>query len=167
MTEPIKPTEYPFISLTVNGKRVERSVPSRTTLVDLLRDELGLTGTHVGCEHGVCGACSVLLDGDPVRSCCMFAVQVDGQSVTTVEGLAPEQGALSRLQDAFCEKHALQCGYCTPGMLISCEALLRKNARPSESEIREAISGNLCRCTGYEQIVQAVKYATESEASHD
>jgi carbon-monoxide dehydrogenase small subunit len=159
---PGSPTEQPTVTLTVNGVTIERSVPARTTLVDLLRDDLRLTGTHVGCEHGVCGACSVLLDGEPVRSCCVFAIQVDGQSVTTVEGLAPEQGALSRLQDAFCERHALQCGYCTPGMLISCEALLRKTAKPTESEIREAISGNLCRCTGYEQIVQAVMFATES-----
>ncbi|MGB7182897.1 MAG: (2Fe-2S)-binding protein [Burkholderiaceae bacterium] len=147
------------VQLTVNGQAVERYVEPRTTLVDFLRDDLGLTGTHVGCEHGVCGACSVLLNGDPVRSCCAFAVQVDGQSVTTVEGLAPTRGELSVLQDAFCEKHALQCGYCTPGMLIACEALLQRNANPTEYEIRDAISGNLCRCTGYEQIVQAVKFA--------
>lgn len=148
------------VQIRVNGVSYERMVEPRTTLVDFLRDELALTGTHVGCEHGVCGACSVLLDGEPVRSCCMFAVQAAGMNVTTVEGLAPQRGQMSVLQDAFCEKHALQCGYCTPGMLIACHALLQSNPHPSEDEIREAISGNLCRCTGYEPIVQAVKHAT-------
>ncbi len=157
-----KPSENPEVTLTVNGQQVQRHVPARTTLVDFLRDELALTGTHVGCEHGVCGACSVLLDGEAVRACCVFAVQVSGQKVTTVEGLAPERGVLSRLQDAFCEKHAMQCGYCTPGMLVSCEALVRRNPKPTEAQIREAISGNLCRCTGYEQIIQAVQFATGS-----
>ena len=154
------------ISLTVNGKVQRCTIEPRTTLVDLLRDQLALTGTHVGCEHGVCGACSVLLDGDPVRSCCLFAVQVDGQSVTTVEGLAPARDQLSRIQDAFCEKHALQCGYCTPGMLVACSALLQKHPKPSEAQVREAISGNLCRCTGYQQIVDAVLYATGAEGQH-
>ena len=154
------------ISLTVNGKVQRCTIEPRTTLVDLLRDQLALTGTHVGCEHGVCGACSVLLDGDPVRSCCLFAVQVDGQSVTTVEGLAPARDQLSRIQDAFCEKHALQCGYCTPGMLVACSALLQKHPKPSEAQVREAISGNLCRCTGYQQIVDAVLYATGVEGQH-
>jgi aerobic carbon-monoxide dehydrogenase small subunit len=145
----------------VNGQLQARDVEPRTSLVDFLRDDLRLTGTHVGCEHGVCGACSVLLDGQPVRSCCMFAVQADGLAVTTVEGLAPERGAMSKIQDAFCEKHALQCGYCTPGMLIACHALVASNPHPTEAEVREAISGNLCRCTGYQQIVDAVLYATK------
>lgn len=147
------------IQITVNGESFTRMVEPRTTLVDFLRDQLLLTGTHVGCEHGVCGACTVLLDGEPVRSCCMFAVQADGMSITTVEGLAPQRNSLSRIQDAFCEKHALQCGYCTPGMLIACHALLAENPNPDEEQIREAISGNLCRCTGYQQIVDAVKHA--------
>jgi carbon-monoxide dehydrogenase small subunit len=156
------------VQIKVNGAVQARLVEPRTTLVDFLRDELGLTGTHVGCEHGVCGACSVLLDGDPVRSCCMFAVQAEGMSVTTVEGLAPERGTLSKIQDAFCEKHAMQCGYCTPGMLIACHALVQQTPHPTEAQIREAIGGNLCRCTGYQQIVDAVKYATApQEPVHD
>jgi aerobic carbon-monoxide dehydrogenase small subunit len=162
MKRPLAP-----ISLTVNGVLREAQVEPRTTLVDFLRETLGLTGTHVGCEQGVCGACSVLLDGQPVRSCCMFAVQADGMMVTTVEGLAPERGTMSPLQDAFCEKHALQCGYCTPGMLVSCSALLDANPHPDEEQIREAISGNLCRCTGYQQIVDAVKHATAKVAGHE
>jgi len=152
------------VEITVNGKAYSRLVEPRTTLVDFLREHLSLTGTHIGCEHGVCGACSVLLDGDPVRSCCMFAVQADGMAVTTVEGLAPERGTLSKIQDAFCEKHALQCGYCTPGMLIACHALVEKNPHPDEAQIRDAIGGNLCRCTGYQQIVEAVKHATGAES---
>jgi aerobic carbon-monoxide dehydrogenase small subunit len=151
------------IAIEVNGVLRTAQVEPRTTLVDFLRDGLGLTGTHVGCEHGVCGACSVLLDGEPVRSCCMFAVQADGLAVTTVEGLAPQRGQLSKIQDSFCEKHALQCGYCTPGMLIACHALIERNPSPDEAQIREAISGNLCRCTGYQQIVDAVKHATAGE----
>jgi carbon-monoxide dehydrogenase small subunit len=158
-------TKKMTVQIKVNGVIQPRDVEPRTTLVDFLRDELGLTGTHVGCEHGVCGACSVLLNGDPVRSCCMFAVQADGMSVTTVEGLAPERGTLSKIQDAFCEKHAMQCGYCTPGMLIACQALVEKTPHPSEAQIREAISGNLCRCTGYQQIVDAVKHATAPEGT--
>lgn len=153
------------VEIVVNGTPRRAVVEPRITLVDFLRDHLGLTGTHVGCEHGICGACSVLLDGDPVRACCAFAVQVDGMSVTTVEGLAPARGQLSKLQDAFCEAHAMQCGYCTPGMLIACHDLLARNPRPSEEEIREAIGGNLCRCTGYQQIVDAVKLATGQEAA--
>ncbi len=156
MTMPSKIT----VQIRVNGVSQQRDVEPRTTLVDFLRDELGLTGTHVGCEHGVCGACSVLLNDEPVRSCCMFAVQADGMAVTTVEGLAPDRGSLSKIQDAFCEKHALQCGYCTPGMLVACHALVAKTPHPSEAQVREAISGNLCRCTGYQQIVDAVLYAT-------
>jgi len=151
------------VQIRVNGVLQEREVEARTTLVDFLRDELGLTGTHVGCEHGVCGACSVLLNNEPVRSCCMFAVQADGMEVTTVEGLAPERGSLSKIQDAFCEKHALQCGYCTPGMLIASHALVAQTPHPSEAQVREAISGNLCRCTGYQQIVDAVLHATAGQ----
>ena len=147
------------ISVTVNGELVERRVLPRVTLVDLLRDELGLTGTHVGCEQGVCGACSVLLDGAPVRACLLFAVQADGHEVRTVESLAPSGGGLGRLQEAFWETHAMQCGYCTPGILITADALLRSNPDPSEAEVRAAISGNLCRCTGYQQIVEAIGLA--------
>ena len=148
------------VEIKINGLIRTQTIEPRTTLIDFLRDHLGLTGTHAGCEHGVCGACSVLLDGDPVRSCCMFAVQANGMSVTTVEGLAPQRGCLSKIQDAFCETHALQCGYCTPGMLIACHALVDKTPQPDEAQIRDAIGGNLCRCTGYQQIVDAVKLAT-------
>ena len=155
------------VEFILNGKEETGYAEPRMLLTDFLRHEIGATGTHVGCEHGVCGACSVLLDGEPVRSCCLFAVQVDGQSVTTVEGLAPQRDQLSKLQDAFCEKHALQCGYCTPGMLIACHSLLQDTPHPSEAQVREAISGNLCRCTGYQQIVDAVLHATAPEgASH-
>ena len=149
---------YP-VALEVNGKRVEAQVPSRQTLVDFLRDTLRLTGTHVGCEHGICGACSVLLDGEPVRSCLMYAVQAEGCAVTTIEGLALPDGTPDALQDAFCEAHALQCGYCTPGMIVASHALLEANSTPTEAEIRDAIGGNLCRCTGYQQIVDAVQLA--------
>jgi aerobic carbon-monoxide dehydrogenase small subunit len=147
------------ISLHVNGVTHSAMVEPRVTLVDFLRDQMGLTGTHVGCEHGVCGACSVLFDGEPIRSCLIFAVQADGQSITTVEGLKDEDGTLGILQDSFWETHALQCGYCTPGMLIAGQALLSRNPEPSDAEIREAISGNLCRCTGYVQIVDAIRLA--------
>jgi carbon-monoxide dehydrogenase small subunit len=147
------------ITLTVNGARLERAVSARLSLVDFLRDELDLTGTHVGCEHGSCGACSVLLDGEAVRACLIFAVQADGHEVTTVEGIGDEAGGLSPLQDAFWETHAMQCGYCTPGMLIAAEALLAETPAPSDAEIREAIGGNLCRCTGYGQIVEAIRLA--------
>lgn len=147
------------ITLEVNGVQRTGTAPARMTLVDFLRDVLRLTGTHVGCEHGICGACSILLDGEPVRSCLMYAVQADGHRVTTVEGLASADGSLSVLQDSFCETHALQCGYCTPGMLIASHALLKTEPNPTEAQIREAISGNLCRCTGYQQIVEAVKLA--------
>ncbi len=147
------------IELTVNGRTRDVSVPPRMTLVDCLRDELRLTGTHVGCEHGVCGACSVLLDGAPIRSCLMYAVQAEGHDVTTVEGLADADGTLSAIQDSFWENHAMQCGYCTPGMLIAGQALLAENSDPTEADIREAISGNLCRCTGYQQIVEAIAEA--------
>jgi len=147
------------VAIAVNGRVHRIAVEPRTTLVDFLRDELRLTGTHVGCEHGVCGACSVLLDGDPVRACLMFAVQADGRQITTVEGLAPGPGELSILQDAFCETHALQCGYCTSGMLIAAHALLNQTLEPTREGIVEAIGGNLCRCTGYQQIVEAVELA--------
>ena len=149
------------VTLTVNGRKRTAEVAPRLTLVDFLREELRLTGTHVGCEHGVCGACSVVFDGVAIRSCLMFAVQADGHEITTVEGLAAKDGALSALQDAFWDCHAMQCGYCTPGMLIAAHALLASSPNPSEAEIREAISGNLCRCTGYVQIVEAVAQAAK------
>ena len=155
---------YP-VSVEVNGVARRASVPARLSLVDWLRDELRLTGTHVGCEHGICGACSVLLDGEPVRSCLMYAVQADGHRVATVEGLTSPDGTLSVLQDSFCQMHALQCGYCTPGMLIAAQALLDATPQPTEAEIREAIGGNLCRCTGYQQIVEAVQHAAERLAA--
>ncbi len=145
------------ITLTVNGREMSGYAEARVTLVDFLRDVLGQTGTHIGCEHGVCGACSVVLDGKPVRSCLMYAVMADGHEITTVEGLEGPEGELSPLQDAFWENHAMQCGYCTPGMLIATHTLLQENPYPDEAEIREAIGGNLCRCTGYQQIVEAVQ----------
>ena len=157
-------TLYP-VTIEVNGVRRSASAPARLTLVDLLRDELRLTGTHVGCEHGICGACSVLLDGEPVRSCLMFAVQADGHRVTTVEGLTKADGTLSVLQDSFCQTHGLQCGYCTPGMLIAAHALLTATPHPTDEQIRDAIGGNLCRCTGYQQIVDAVQHAAERLAA--
>ncbi len=149
------------ISVTVNSKLHRARVPARLTLVDFLRDVLGLTGTHVGCEHGVCGACSVLLDGRPMRACLLFAVQAEGAAVVTVEGLAPGPDALGVLQDSFWETHALQCGFCTSGMLIAAHALLQQTLKPSREEIRAAIGGNLCRCTGYKQIVDAIGLAAE------
>jgi carbon-monoxide dehydrogenase small subunit len=149
------------ITLTVNGREMSGHAEARLTLVDFLRDVLGQTGTHIGCEHGVCGACSVVMDGKPVRSCLMFAVMADGHDITTVEGLEGPAGELSPLQDAFWENHAMQCGYCTPGMLIATHALLQENPDPNEAEIREAIGGNLCRCTGYQQIVEAVQMAAK------
>jgi len=147
------------VAIEVNGKRCEARVPARLSLVDWLRDELRLTGTHVGCEHGICGACSVMLDGEPVRSCLMYTAQANGHRITTVEGLAKPDGSMSALQDAFCETHGLQCGYCTPGMLIAAQGLLNSNPNPTEEQIRDAIGGNLCRCTGYQQIVEAVELA--------
>jgi len=148
------------VSVTVNGTRYERSVDPRLLLSDFLRHELGLTGTHVGCEHGVCGACTVLFDGEPVRSCLMFAVQANGHEITTVEALGTPEN-LHPLQEAFWEAHAVQCGFCTPGFLISLVPFLEENPNPTEEEIREAISGNLCRCTGYQHIVDAVRLAAE------
>jgi carbon-monoxide dehydrogenase small subunit len=149
------------IELDVNGETRGAEVEARTSLLDCLRDQLLLTGAHAGCEHGVCGACTVLLDGVPVRSCLMFAVQADGYAITTIEGLAPGAGELSILQDAFCETHGMQCGYCTPAMILTAHALLASNPDPSRDEIVEAISGNLCRCTGYAQIVEAISLAAE------
>jgi len=144
------------ITLTVNGETRALEVEPRLLLSDALRHGLGLTGTHVGCEHGVCGACTVLWDGEPVRSCLIFAVQAEGAELTTVEGLAPEAGALHPLQEAFRAEHALQCGFCTPGILMSLVAFLRERPDPDDREVREALSGHLCRCTGYENIVRAV-----------
>jgi aerobic-type carbon monoxide dehydrogenase small subunit (CoxS/CutS family) len=143
------------VRLTVNGTERQARVPPRLLLADLLREEFGLTGTHLGCEHGACGACTVLVDGEPVRSCLLFAVQADGCRVDTVEGLAGADGALHPLQEAFRARHALQCGFCTPGMLMTLTAYLREHSSPTESDIREILSGNLCRCTGYQNIVQA------------
>ena len=152
------------IAVEVNGVKRAGQVSARTSLVDWLREDLRLTGTHIGCEHGICGACSVMLDGEPVRSCLIYAVQANGHSVITVEGLARPDGSLSILQDSFCETHGLQCGYCTSGMLIAAQALLNVNPRPSEEQIREAIGGNLCRCTGYQQIVEAIELAAQRMA---
>jgi len=148
------------VSVTVNGTHYERTVEPRLLLSDFLRHELGLTGTHVGCEHGVCGACTIIFDGQPVRSCLMLAVQADGHQITTVEGLGTMDD-LHPLQEAFREVHAVQCGFCTPGFLMSLVPFLEENPHPTEPEIREAISGNLCRCTGYQHIVDAVKLAAE------
>ncbi len=148
------------VTVTVNGTQYERTVEPRLLLSDFLRHELGLTGTHVGCEHGVCGACTVLLDGQPVRSCLMFAVQADGHEILTVEGLGT-MDHLHPLQEAFRETHAVQCGFCTPGFLMTLVPFLEENPDPTEAEIREAMSGNLCRCTGYQHIVDAVRLAAE------
>ena len=148
------------ISLSVNGESVTREVESRTLLVHFVREELDLTGTHVGCDTTSCGACTVLLNGRAVKSCTVFAVQADGGTVETIEALV-EDGQLHPLQEGFWEKHGLQCGYCTPGMIMSAKHLLEKNPQPSEEEIRWGISGNLCRCTGYNNIVEAIQYAAE------
>src|SRR5947209_8442879 len=152
------------INLEVNGRTYQRSVEPRLLLSDFLRHELRLTGTHVGCEHGVCGACTVLVDQEPTRSCLMLAIQADGASITTVEGLADGQ-LLHPVQQAFWDAHGLQCGFCTSGMLITTVALLRDHPRPSDREIREALSGNLCRCTGYQNVVKAVRLAAEGLAA--
>lgn len=146
------------ISLVINGDPVDAIVKDNLTLLDFLRDKLGLTGTKKGCEEGECGACTVLLDGDPVNSCCTFAVECDGHEILTIEGIAKD-GKLHPLQKQFIEKWALQCGYCTPGMIMSAYALLKRNPNPTELEIREAIEGNLCRCTGYAKIVEAIQAA--------
>ncbi len=145
-----------LITLTVNGAEHEVVVESRRTLADVLRHDLGHTGTHLGCEHGICGACTVLLDDAPVRACLVFGVQADGRAVRTVEGLAPTDGELSDLQQAFSRCHALQCGFCTPGFLMLAEAFLAEYPDPSEDDVREVVAANLCRCTGYQGIVEAI-----------
>jgi aerobic carbon-monoxide dehydrogenase small subunit len=150
------------LAVNVNGKRYEHTVPVRRTLADFLRNDLRMTGTHLGCEHGVCGACTVLLDGHSVRSCLMLAVQVHGREITTVEGIAPSRDTLHPIQAAMRDNHGLQCGFCTPGILTTLVEFLRDNPTPTEEEVRIAISGNLCRCTGYEGIVAAAMQA----ASH-
>src|SRR5450631_4301907 len=149
------------IELDINGTVRELEVEPRTTLLDCLRDQLALTGAHAGCEHGVCGACTVLFDGVAVRSCLIFAVQAEGSKLTTIEGVSPGPGEMSPIQDAFCETHGMQCGYCTPAMILAAHSLLLKNPSPSREDIVEAISGNICRCTGYTQIVEAIALAAE------
>jgi aerobic carbon-monoxide dehydrogenase small subunit len=149
------------VTIKVNEKEYKRNVEPRLLLSDFLRHELGLTGTHVGCEHGVCGACTILFNGESARSCLMFAIQADGHHITTVEGLAKDKDDLHPIQRAFWEAHGLQCGYCTPGILMTLVPFLKQNPNPTEDEIRHAISGNLCRCTGYQHIVDAVKLAAE------
>ena len=157
------PEELHDVRLTVNGTPRPVRVPARRLLSDALRHDLGLTGTHVGCEHGVCGACTVLLDGRPVRSCLVFAVSVAGQEVTTVEGLANEDGSLGPVQQAFVECHGLQCGFCTPGFVVSITAFLRDHPDPTDEEVRDGLSGNLCRCTGYQGIIAAVRLAAAGQ----
>ncbi|MFK7764403.1 MAG: (2Fe-2S)-binding protein [Roseobacter sp.] len=149
------------ISVTVNGRTREAFVPPRMLLSDFIRHELELPGTHVGCEHGVCGSCNVIVDGKALRSCLMFAVQADGSAITTIEGYSKD-GALHPIQQAFWEEHGLQCGFCTPGMLAAAKELLDANPDPSDADIREAISGNLCRCTGYEFIINAIRSAAKA-----
>ena len=153
------------ITVTINGKSYERVVEVRMTLADFLRGELDLTGTHLGCEHGVCGACTVVIDGEAVRSCLLLAAQADGAEITTVEGLA-RGTELHPLQKAFQDQHALQCGFCTPGFLMTACAFLKEIPKPTEAEVREAISGNLCRCTGYQPIVRAILQAAEEDVGH-
>ncbi|HEX2383526.1 MAG TPA: (2Fe-2S)-binding protein [Acidimicrobiales bacterium] len=150
------------LQVTVNGQQRTATVEPRVTLADFLRDECRLTGTHLGCEHGVCGACTVLVDGSAVRSCLMFAVQADGADVTTIEGIAAADGELSPVQAAFRDCHGLQCGFCTPGFVVSVTAFLRDNPSPDDEDIRDALAGNLCRCTGYQGIIQAVRRAAET-----
>lgn len=152
------------ITVTVNGTEYTRQVASRTLLVDLIRDDLRLTGTHIGCEEGICGACTVTVDGQLVKSCLFLAVQADGKEVTTVEGLTPK-GGTSRLQESFRDNFALQCGFCTSGMVVAADALLRENPDPSEQEIKEHLVGNLCRCTGYLSIIDAVRAAANQEVT--
>ena len=159
-----EPARSLTLSVAVNGETYEREVEARRLLVHFLRDDLDLTGTHVGCDTGNCGACTILLDGQAVKSCMLLAVQADGAEVTTVEGLGPD-GELTLLQRSFSEHHALQCGYCTPGMLLSATHLLERNSAPDESEIRKALQGNICRCTGYVNIVRAVKAVADGEVT--
>jgi carbon-monoxide dehydrogenase small subunit len=168
----VRPTPTPVadpslsraVAVTVNGRRYERTVATRKTLADFIREDLGLTGTHLGCEHGVCGACTVRLDGEIVRSCLLLAVQCDGRALQTIEGVAPGPQELSVMQEAFWEKHGLQCGFCTPGMVLTATDLLEGTPHPTEAEVREAMGGNLCRCTGYQFIVDAVLAAAEAGA---
>jgi len=150
------------VRLTINGHEYAGEVEPRKLLTDFLRDDLGLTGTHVGCEHGVCGACTILFNGEPVRSCLLFAIQMNGADLKTVEGIAPNATELHPLQEKFWELHGLQCGFCTPGILLTAEALLKEIPNPSELEIREWLSGNLCRCTGYQNIVTAIQEAAKT-----
>jgi aerobic carbon-monoxide dehydrogenase small subunit len=150
------------VAVRVNGTVCRHTVESRLTLADFLRERCGLTGTHLGCEHGVCGACTVLLDGEAVRACLVFAVQADGREVTTIEGLSASDGSLSPLQAAFRDHHGLQCGFCTPGFIVSATALLRDQPHPSDEQIRVGLSGNLCRCTGYQGIIAAVRAAADA-----
>jgi aerobic carbon-monoxide dehydrogenase small subunit len=152
------------VEMTVNGERRRGVVEPRLTLADFLREQCALTGTHLGCEHGVCGACTVFVDGEAVRACLMFAVQAVGAEVTTIEGLGGADGDLTPVQEAFRQEHGLQCGFCTPGFVVSVTALLQENPKPSATEIREALSGNLCRCTGYQGIIAAVKRASATGA---
>ncbi|MCC7484273.1 MAG: (2Fe-2S)-binding protein [Burkholderiales bacterium] len=152
------------ITLTVNGERVSREAEARWSLADFLRDELDLTGTRLGCEHGACGACTVLLDGRPVCACLVLAVQANRRDIVTIEGLTPREGGLSALQESFRKHHALQCGYCTSGMIVAAHALLQRQPRPTREAVREAISGNLCRCTGYVPIVDAILAAAAGTA---
>lgn len=159
--ETVSNRDLKTINLKVNGDEHTVSIEPRMLLSDVLRDEIRLTGTHVGCEHGICGACTILLDDRPVRSCLIYGVQADGAELKTVEGLAKEDGTLHPLQQGFWEKHGLQCGFCTPGFLMTAYHFLQENPQPTREEIREAISGNLCRCTGYQNIVDAVEYAAE------
>jgi carbon-monoxide dehydrogenase small subunit len=154
-------TDFHDITLSVNGKQYRRRVESRVLLSDFIRHDLVLAGTHVGCEHGVCGACTVLLDGEPVRSCLMLAVQARNHEISTIEGLTNKDGEYHPLQQAMHDHHGLQCGYCTPGILMTMTAFLDENPSPGEDEVREALSGNLCRCTGYQNIVDAVMAAAE------
>jgi carbon-monoxide dehydrogenase small subunit len=158
-----KPASSLVVSVDVNGEQIEQEVPARRLLVHFLRDDLGLTGTHVGCDTGNCGACTVHVDGEPVKSCMLLAVQADGATIRTIEDLAPD-GELTPLQKCFNEHHALQCGYCTPGMLMSATALLERNPHPTEEEVRVALQGNICRCTGYVNIVEAVLAAGKAGA---
>ena len=151
------------ITLTVNGERRHGRAEPRKTLADFLREDLALTGTHLGCEHGVCGACTVLVDGDAVRACLMFAVQAEGADVVTIEGIGPADGSLGPVQEAFRQAHGLQCGFCTPGFIVSVTAFLAANPQPTDDEIREGLSGNLCRCTGYQGIINAVRRAAAGE----
>ena len=151
--------DHPVVSMTINGVTMRGNPEPRKTLADFLREDCELTGTHIGCEHGVCGACTILMDGEAVRSCLIFAVQAEGAEITTVEGLSEPDGSLSVVQRSMNEAHGLQCGFCTPGFVVSITALLKDNPDPTEQEIREGLSGNLCRCTGYQGIIKAVKIA--------